>query len=71
MSGRPRRYVYESASSGYGEVLMAGAAPDARRPIDFARTLRLAHSQLLALAESDVQAIHRKRRARRGGASRG
>lgn len=62
MSGRPRHYEDGGPCAG-PPLTRIGDAP--LRPGAFERYLRFAHSQLLALVESDVQAIHRKRRARR------
>jgi hypothetical protein len=68
VAGRPRRYAYEDGGT-YAGVPLTKIGDAALRCGEFERYLRYAHSRLLALAESDVQAIHRKRRARRDAVS--
>ncbi|WP_028081958.1 hypothetical protein [Solimonas soli] len=69
MSERPRRYA-ASGGDAYAGAPLTKIGDTPLRPGAFERYLRFAHSQLLALAESDVQAIHRKRRDGRRAAAR-
>ena len=64
--GRNRRYVFNGSDNLYVDRPLTKIEDEALRNGEFERYLRYAYSRLLALAESDVQAIHRKRRERRG-----
>ncbi|HET8882677.1 MAG TPA: hypothetical protein VFM56_10925 [Solimonas sp.] len=67
--GRHRRYAFDDDNRLYADSPLTRLDGGKLHAGEFERYLRFEHSRLLAVADSEVQAIHRKRRAQRGAAS--